>query len=96
VFLWLPSADFAVQRVADRVRLGGHGVPEATIRRRYHLGLRNFFRLYQPLATTWGMFDNSGAAGLREIAAGQQTTITQISDAAIWQHLIQEYGHDTG
>jgi predicted ABC-type ATPase len=24
VFLWLPSADFAVDRVADRVRLGGH------------------------------------------------------------------------
>ena len=96
VFLWLPRADFAVQRVADRVRLGGHGVPETTIRRRYHLGLHNFFRLYQPLATTWGMFDNSGTAGLREIAAGQQTSMTQISDAAIWQHLTQEYGHDAG
>jgi len=31
VFLWLPSADFAVARVADRVRLGGHTVPEETI-----------------------------------------------------------------
>lgn len=28
VFLWLPNADFAVARVADRVRLGGHAVPE--------------------------------------------------------------------
>ena len=35
IFLWLPSADFAVDRVADRVRLGGHDVPEATVRRRY-------------------------------------------------------------
>jgi predicted ABC-type ATPase len=43
VFLWLPSADFAVGRVADRVRLGGHTVPEETIRRRYRSGLRNFF-----------------------------------------------------
>ena len=34
LFLWLPNADTAVARVADRVRLGGHGVPEATIRRR--------------------------------------------------------------
>lgn len=24
MFLWLPSEDFAVQRVADRVRMGGH------------------------------------------------------------------------
>ena len=31
VFLWLPSAAFAVARVADRVRLGGHTVPEETI-----------------------------------------------------------------
>ena len=45
VFLWLPSADFAVDRVADRVRLGGHSVPEATVRRRYAAGLRNFFGL---------------------------------------------------
>jgi len=35
VFLWLPSADFAVARVAERVRMGGHDVPEETIRRRY-------------------------------------------------------------
>ena len=94
VFLWLPSADFAVQRVADRVRLGGHGVPEATIRRRYGAGLRNFFTLYQPLATTWRLYDNSGDAGIRLIAAGQQVSVTQIGEATIWQNLRQEYGYD--
>src|SRR2546425_6771455 len=26
VFLWLPSADFAIERVAERVRVGGHNV----------------------------------------------------------------------
>jgi predicted ABC-type ATPase len=59
VFLWLPAADLAVARVADRVRLGGHDVPEETIRRRYRSGLRNFFHLYQALTTTWRMYDNS-------------------------------------
>ncbi len=59
VFLWLPNADLAVARVADRVRLGGHAVPEQTIRRRYRSGLRNFFALYRPLTTTWRMYDNS-------------------------------------
>jgi predicted ABC-type ATPase len=39
VFLWLPSADLAVQRVASRVRLGDHDVPEDTIRRRYDRGI---------------------------------------------------------
>lgn len=53
VFLWLPSADFAVERVAARVRAGGHNVPAETVRRRYHAGLRNFFSLYEPVASSW-------------------------------------------
>ncbi len=53
VFLWLPHPDIAVARVAARVRDGGHDVPEETVRRRYEAGLTNFFRLYQPMATTW-------------------------------------------
>jgi len=53
VFLLLPTADFALKRVRDRVRLGGHDVPEETVRRRYHRGMKNFFELYQPLATRW-------------------------------------------
>src|SRR5262245_58874604 len=35
VFLWLPSVDLAIARVAARVRQGGHDVAEAVIRRRY-------------------------------------------------------------
>ena len=34
-FLWLDHPDLAVSRVKERVRLGGHQVPENTIRRRY-------------------------------------------------------------
>jgi hypothetical protein len=34
-YIWLPSADMAVARVAQRVRSGGHDIPETTIRRRY-------------------------------------------------------------
>jgi predicted ABC-type ATPase len=49
-FLWLPSPEMAIARVADRVRAGGHNVPEPTIRRRYAAGLRNLRTLYLPLA----------------------------------------------
>jgi len=42
VFLWLPSDDLALARVADRVRRGGHDVPAPTVRRRYRSGIRNF------------------------------------------------------
>ena len=44
-YFWLPSADLAVQRVADRVQQGGHHVPEETIRRRYRHSFRNLYDL---------------------------------------------------
>jgi predicted ABC-type ATPase len=59
-FLGLPSADMAVERVAQRVRHGGHDVPEATIRRRFEAGKRLFTTVYQPLADQWVLYDNAG------------------------------------
>jgi predicted ABC-type ATPase len=58
-FLWLASADQAVDRVANRVRQGGHPAPHEDVRRRYTTGLRNLFQLYLPLAETWRMYDAS-------------------------------------
>ena len=59
VYVWLGSPDLAVERVALRVRAGGHDVPEATVRRRYAAGWRNFLDLYRPLADEWLVYDNS-------------------------------------
>ena len=59
-FLSLPSADTAVQRVAERVRQGGHNIPEATIRRRFDAGKRLFSEVYQPLVDKWILYDNAG------------------------------------
>ena len=93
VFLWLPSADFAVARVADRVRLGGHTVPEETIRRRYRSGLRNFFSLYQTLTTTWRMYDNSvHQPRLVASGAGRETLVA--NDVALWRRIRAEAGHE--
>ena len=58
-FLWLPSPDLAVARVAERVRQGGHHVPEPDIRRRFASGILNLFRIYQPLADIWQLYDGS-------------------------------------
>ncbi|HBL15217.1 MAG: hypothetical protein A2X36_07080 [Elusimicrobia bacterium GWA2_69_24] len=58
-FLSVPSVQLAIQRVRDRVRHGGHAVPEEDIRRRFHRGLRNLFAEYMPLLDTWTLWDNS-------------------------------------
>ncbi len=52
-FLWLPEVEMAIARVANRVRQGGHSIPEEDIRRRYPAGLENFAQLYQSIADEW-------------------------------------------
>jgi predicted ABC-type ATPase len=60
-FLALPSAEMAIARVSERVRQGGHGIPEAVIRRRFAAGLRNFDQHYKHSVSNWVKYDNSGA-----------------------------------
>ena len=62
VFLQLASVEEALARVAQRVRQGGHDVPEATVRRRFAAGRANFDKLYAPAVNAWALYDNSGPA----------------------------------
>jgi predicted ABC-type ATPase len=41
-FLSLPNAETAIARVAERLRQGGHDIPELVIRRRFAAGRKNF------------------------------------------------------
>ncbi len=58
-FLKLPDADFAIRRVAQRVRLGGHAIPDETIRRRFDRGWANLRRSYLGLVDEWAIYDSS-------------------------------------
>jgi predicted ABC-type ATPase len=58
-FLALPNAEVAMERVAQRVRQGGHNIPEAVIRRRFASGWANLAR-YCALVDVWDVYDNSG------------------------------------
>ncbi len=90
VFLWISSPDLAVARVADRVRMGGHNVPEPIVRRRYHAGLQNFFSLYRPLAATWEMVDNSDRPAIRLIARGRGNATDLAANSKIWNRIQKE------
>lgn len=58
LFFWLASPEMAIERVAKRVKEGGHNIPTETIVRRYWLGLQNFFNIFAPLVDSWMFFDN--------------------------------------
>lgn len=84
IYLWLRSPEIAIARVQERVRAGGHDVPEATIRRRYKRGVENFFGLYQEIVSTWTVFDHSTLNQAIMIGTGQGKTNSIISDNELW------------
>jgi predicted ABC-type ATPase len=88
LFLWLPKIELALTRVIVRVRLGGHGVPADIVRRRFRAGIRNFFALYRPLATTWRVYDNSGTAP-DLVASGEGDATIVISDRRGWARFVR-------
>jgi predicted ABC-type ATPase len=88
-FLSLTSPDLAVARVAERVRQGGHDVPEPVIRRRFISGLRNFFQFYRNASDSWQMFDNSGLSSPQLIASGGGASQLEVVDRQAWQRLME-------
>lgn len=83
-YVWLQSADLAVQRVMQRVATGGHQIPEETIRRRYQRSVQNLKELYLPLADRWEVLDNSESK-LRLIASLGADGKQVIHDSAGWE-----------
>ena len=86
LFLWLPSSDLAVARVARRISEGGHRIPPDVIHRRYRLGLQNMRRLYLPLADVALIYDNSDNARVL-IAQRTRDLPFTVLDAARWQFI---------
>lgn len=52
VYIQLPDVEASIARVALRVARGGHGVPEADLRRRFDRSRRNL-AVYQRLVDAW-------------------------------------------
>ena len=94
IYLWLPSADLAVGRVAERVRRGGHDVPEPIVRRRYEKSLLNFFILYRPFADSWLMLDNAQEPEPRPVAWRNVGGPVHIVKDGPWDSLRKRYEKD--
>lgn len=84
IYLWLNSPELAVERVKERVRLGGHHIPEDTVRRRFERGRKNFINIYMPLADAWKVFDTS-TSDLDAVAAGDKIVGGYVYNETIWK-----------
>ena len=77
-YIMIGSGDQAVGRVALRVKIGGHHVPEDDVRRRFERSRKHFIEDYLPLADEWVLWDNASPPH-RQIADSSSTyTLEQL------------------
>ena len=88
LYFWLPSPELAIERVAQRVKEGGHNIPTDVIRRRYAKGFYNLTRLYTPICDFWAIYDNNAAdEKIRRIASGERDKIIHIEDPLSYERI---------
>jgi predicted ABC-type ATPase len=93
-YLWGPTPDWCIDRVYSRKSVGGHFVPEETIRRRYAGGLRNFFTLYAPIATSWQFLDNSVKPRRLVAESGPEgSPMPSVFNPDVWDTISKEFGN---
>ena len=88
VFLWLPTPEAALDRVARRVREGGHYIPQNVVIKRWRAGVANMRHLYLPLSDIAAIHDNSDATRVL-IAERAPDVPLVVHDARRWAMIEQ-------
>ena len=60
IYLPLATPEEALSRVKQRVRQGGHRIPEDVVRRRFDRSVANFRHVYRGLVDSWQVLDRRG------------------------------------
>ena len=89
IFFFLENEEQAIERVAQRVLNGGHGIPEADIRRRFKRGIYNLLHLYMPICDSVLVYNNAHGDAL--LVARRGTTIgdLELFEPDMWAQMIK-------
>jgi predicted ABC-type ATPase len=60
-YFWLQTAELAIERVRQRVKRGGHNIPDETVKRRFCRSVSHFWNDYRLECDYWATVDNSAA-----------------------------------
>ncbi len=88
IYIWLSSPQLAIERVAERVKNGGHNIPTDVIERRYYRGVKNLFEMFMPVCDYWTIVDNSEKTLLRIARKNEFDDV--IENAELWQAVKQQ------
>jgi predicted ABC-type ATPase len=86
IYLYLPDVQLSIERVAERVKHGGHDIPLESIIRRYPRSLHNLVNDYAPLCDTVICLDNSQE--LEKIIFVQNRQSVIVKDKPTYQKII--------
>ena len=85
-YIVIGSPSQAIARVALRVKLGGHDVPDEDVCRRFDRSRRHFLNDYLPLADEWGLWDNR-VPPPKQIADSETNTLDELQTMLTSTHL---------
>lgn len=83
IFLFADSLEILIERIAERVKKGGHFVADEDVKRRLIRGRRNFWQIYRNLATRWSLVYNSDR-NFQEVAFGEKAEFL-VTDENLFQ-----------
>lgn len=87
IYIFLNSLEQNLARIQQRVKLGGHNVPESDVKRRYKRSLHNFWNL-QGFVDQWELYYNGENS--YELVARGCGDILEIMDDALYNNFKKE------
>jgi len=85
LFVCIQNVNEAIKRVKQRVKDGGHNIPEEVIKRRFERGLKNLSNIYLSLADRWIIIDNSSETPI--FVAQRRGEETVVHNVEIWNKI---------
>ncbi|MCL2389215.1 MAG: zeta toxin family protein [Elusimicrobia bacterium] len=58
VYTFIDNPALCIERIKDRVKKGGHYVPDEDVKRRFARSLYNFWNIYREMADEWFLYYN--------------------------------------
>jgi len=79
-YIYLNSPELSIERISERVRKGGHNIPDDVAMRRYGRSIRNLFDVFVSLADEVQIFDNSADdfSEIAQVKNGEWIIIDQV------------------
>lgn len=87
IFIFAESTEILIERIAERVKKGGHFVPDEDVRRRFKRGKQNFWNIYKDLADSWSLIYNSEGA-FHEVALSENKQV-KVFDEKLYDTFLQ-------